>query len=152
MKKNIVTVFILIIGLLIIPYAQAKHIHREAVYQQAWCDYHKGIREVELDDYTRADCLIEDHAIEFDFAPKWAESVGQSLYYSLKTNKKAGIVLIMENPKKDKYYLKRVLTLAQKYNIDVWTMQDINDFNSIVYRSEIKEGNKQDNEGNNSSN
>lgn len=130
----ITTTAIFITGLLIIPYAQAKHLYKEADYQQAWCKAHNGQTEVILDDSTRVDCIIDTHAIEFDFAPKWAESVGQSLYYSLKTNKKAGIVLIMENLDKDQYYLQRVVRLAKKHNIDVWTMKDLQDFESIAYK------------------
>ena len=123
----------LIAGLILCPYAQAKHLHPEADYQQAWCSYHKGITEVELDDFTRCDCLTKHNAIEFDFSNKWAESIGQSLHYSNKLHKKAGIVLIMENPDTDKYYLQRVLRLAKKYKIDVWTMQNLEDFNNKVY-------------------
>lgn len=120
--------------LLNIPYAEASHTHTEADYQAVWCNYHKGDIEVKLNDYTRADCITKTHAIEFDFANKWAESIGQALYYSIKTNKRAGIVLIIEEPLKDNYYLKRVLEVAKKHKIDVWTMQDINDTNSIVYK------------------
>lgn len=129
---------LLFIGLLIagllIPPAEAKHLHPEADYQQAWCNYHKGIMEVEQEDFTRIDCLTKKNAIEFDFSNKWAESIGQSLHYALKTGKRAGIVLIMEKPDTDKYYLQRVLKLAKKYKIDVWTMQNLEDFNSYVYK------------------
>lgn len=128
---------LLLTGLLIFmltPYAQAKHLHPEAEYQQAWCSYHKGNMEVEQDDFTRVDCLTDKHAIEFDFANKWAESIGQALHYAQKTHKRAGIVLIMENPDKDKYYLQRVIRLAKKYKIDVWTMKDLEDFNTKVYK------------------
>lgn len=121
------------VGLFINP-AQAKHLHSEAEYQQAWCNYNKGIIEVELDDFTRIDCKTSTHAIEFDFAQKWAESIGQSLHYANKTHKRAGIVLIMENPDKDQYYLQRVLRLAKKYKIDVWTMKDLEDFSTKVYK------------------
>ena len=36
------------------------------------------------------------HEIEFDFGNKWAESIGQALYDSIQTEKKAGIVLILK--------------------------------------------------------
>ena len=51
------------------------------------------------------DCLTSCHAVEFDFASKWAESVGQALYYQYKTNKKAMVVLIIEYPQKQMIYL-----------------------------------------------
>ena len=76
--------------------ATAGHKHPERYYQSQWCAEHNGIMEYRLDDGTRVDCLTETHAIEFDFAPKWAESIGQSLYYGAKTDKTPGIVIIIE--------------------------------------------------------
>jgi len=58
--------------------------------------------EVVLPDKTRCDCLTETHAIEFDFGSKWAEAIGQALYYAIHANKRAGIVLVLE--KKDYRY------------------------------------------------
>jgi hypothetical protein len=59
-----------------------------------------------LPDGTRCDCLTDTHAIEFDFGNKWAEAVGQSAYYALQTQKKAGIVLILESPKDIKFWIR----------------------------------------------
>ena len=56
---------------------------------------------------TRVDCLAKDYAIEFDFAKKWAEAVGQSLYYSKMTGKKPAIALILTSLT-DYRYLKRI--------------------------------------------
>lgn len=75
-----------------------------------------------LFDQTRIDCLTKSHAIEFDFANKWGESIGQSLYYAAVVRKKPGIVLILTNGKNDDKYLQRVKTVANKYKIIVWTM------------------------------
>jgi hypothetical protein len=60
---------------------------------------------VVLPDGTRCDCVTETHAIEFDFGNKWAEAIGQSAYYSLLTDKKAGIVIILEALKPRLYTL-----------------------------------------------
>ena len=98
------------------------HCYLEKEYQNKWCKANHGTAEYILNDKTRIDCLTKDYAIEFDFASKWAESIGQSLYYALSTNKNAGVVLIMENPQKDMKYLIRLKEVAQKYNIKVWTM------------------------------
>ncbi|MCQ2754320.1 MAG: hypothetical protein MJ231_04635, partial [bacterium] len=57
-----------------------KHNHSESSYQHAWCSEHNGIEEYENSDFTRVDCLTDDYAVEFDFANKWAESVGQALH------------------------------------------------------------------------
>lgn len=114
---------ILITALLITP-TLAEHQYKEKDYQAIWCNKMEGILEVVTEDGARADCITLLYAVEFDFAPKWAESVGQSLYYGLAFNKKPGIVLIMENPKEDEKYLKRLQMIAKKYKIKVWTMDN----------------------------
>lgn len=98
------------------------HIYLEKEYQNHWCKCNNGQTEYRLSDLTRIDCLTKDYAIEFDFANKWAESIGQSLYYALMTGKKAGVVLIIENGAKDTKYLNRLKCVAQKYNIKVWAI------------------------------
>lgn len=105
----------------------AAHTYLEKDYQTHWCKANNGQLEYRLQDKTRIDCLTDDYAIEFDFASKWAESIGQALYYALSTNKKAGVVLILENGEKDKKYLLRLQEVAKLYNIKVWTItpQDI---------------------------
>ena len=65
---------------------------------------------------TRVDCLTKDYAIEFDFANKWAESVGQSLYYAHMTKKKPAVVLIMSKLT-DMKYVKRVERLDKDIQI-----------------------------------
>lgn len=101
----------------------AAHEHKETYYQDKWCSEHNGKAEVVLADKTRADCITSTHAIEFDFGKKWAESLGQALYYSLQTGKRAGIVLILETPKDRKYFL-RLNSTIQHFNlhIDTWEM------------------------------
>ena len=96
-----------------------KHKHSESSYQHAWCNKHNGIEEYRNKDFTRVDCLTETHAVEFDFANKWAESIGQALYYQFMTGKKAKVVLILENPKKEIVYYKRVKKLGCIHNFDV---------------------------------
>ena len=51
--------------------------------------------------------MTKDYAIEFDFAKKWAEAIGQSLYYSKLTGKSPAIVLILTSPT-DYRYVKRI--------------------------------------------
>ena len=102
--------------------ASAKHIYKEKEYQDCWCDKAGGVTEYVLPDKTRVDCLMDKYAIEFDFAEKWAESIGQAIYYAIMTKKKPGVVLILEKPK-DKRYLKRLETVAKKLKIKVWTVK-----------------------------
>lgn len=129
MKSEKVTCFILL-SLLFMSPAWAKRLHYEATYQNKWCTEMCGKQEYELDDKTRVDCLTKTHAIEFDFANKVYEGIGQSLYYGIKTKKKPGIVLIVENPKKEQKYINRMKRVARKKGIDCWIMYecDLYDF------------------------
>ena len=90
-------------------YKYVKHKHYESSYQRAWCSMHNGVEEYENSDRTRVDCLTDTHAVEFDFANKWAECIGQALYYGLRTNKQPTCLLIIENMGNDLKYLKRVI-------------------------------------------
>lgn len=120
-------IFITLLILTIYPvfvFAQTPKNHQyfEKDYQKVWCDAHCGTREVILSDRARVDCVTATHAIEFDFAPKWAESIGQALYYGYALNKKPGIVLIIENADKDQKYINRVKSVAEIYGITLWIM------------------------------
>jgi len=79
---------------------------KEKVYQQAWCSAQGGKSEVVMPDRSRADCLLQNYAIEFDFCTKWAECIGQSLSYATMTNKKPMCILIC-NPKNQQRYIDR---------------------------------------------
>jgi hypothetical protein len=109
------------IVILVTTTAQAKRLHPEKWYQAQWCQDNNGQVEVVLPDRTRCDCLTSTHAIEFDFGSKWAESIGQALYYSIQTGKRAGVVLILEKQKDYKYWI-RLNTIIDHYGlpIDVW--------------------------------
>ena len=75
--------------------------------------------EYENEDFTRVDCLTPVHAVEFDFANKWHESIGQALHYGTVTGKKPMVVLILDNPKKQMVYFKRIQKISEKFNFDV---------------------------------
>ena len=79
----------------------------EMYYENEWCTTDFGRKEVILWYMTRVDCMTKDYAIEFDFAKKWAEAIGQSLYYSKLTGKSPAIVLILTSPT-DYRYVKRI--------------------------------------------
>ena len=104
--------------------AAAGQQHPERWYQERWCEG-KGQMEVVLPDGTRCDCLTDSHAIEFDFGKKWSEAIGQSLNYAMQTNKRAGIVMIIETPKDRKYWI-RLNSIVQHYGlpIDTWMMEE----------------------------
>lgn len=100
----------------------AAHLENEKAYQERWCAEQKGVTEYVLDDRTRVDCLTVEYAVEVEFAAKWAESIGQALYYGIRTCRTPGVVLIMECEGDDRY-LKRLQAVAEKYGIRIWTIQ-----------------------------
>lgn len=117
MKKFIILILLLIA---ILP-VEAKRIYAEKVYQTQWCKAHNGKMEYRLSDKARVDCLTDTLAVEFDFANKWAECVGQALYYGRQTKKQPACVLIMENGEKDTKYLYRLRRAAYKKGVNMRT-------------------------------
>ncbi len=130
MLNKFIYFFIMIIMTGLASYAQSPkhHVYYEKDYQKAWCDAHSGSTEVVLPDKARVDCVTSTHAIEFDFAVKWAESIGQAQYYGTVLGKFPGIVLIVEDVNKDMRYVERVRAVANKNTISLWLMypEDMN--------------------------
>ena len=103
--------------------ARAGHEQPEKHYQGQWCAEAGGAMETTPREGLRVDCETGDHAVEFDFAAKWAEAIGQSLAYAGATGKRAGIVLILEDAGDARYLDKLRFTIAAaNLPIDVWTM------------------------------
>ena len=102
------------------------HPHSESSYQHAYCSAHNGTEEYELSDKTRIDCLTDEYAIEFDFANKWAESIGQCLHYGLLSGRKPKVVLILDDKYKEQQmvYYERVKKVGQTYGIEVEYVSD----------------------------
>lgn len=131
MKKRHIYVILFLIAVCFfyaigaIKISATTHKHHEAYYQNQWCAERNGQVEVVLPDKTRCDCLTDFHAVEVDFATKWAEAIGQSLYYSTQTGKPPGILLIIRN-EKDQKYTGRINAVIEYYNlpITVWTINE----------------------------
>ena len=96
---------LLAVGLSPPGHAKKTEKKNENYYQEAWC-FERGITEYVLPDRTRVDCLTGSHAVEFDWAKKWAKNISQSLYYALQTGKRAGVVLIIKRRKHYKYWIR----------------------------------------------
>ena len=96
----------------------------EADYRDFACKQLEGNIEYALDDGSRVDCLTDQYAIEFDFAKKWAEAIGQSLYYAEKTGKQPGIILIIPT-EKDMRHMEKIkkVVKAKKLNIKLWSIR-----------------------------
>lgn len=75
-------------------------IHSELSQRDGW---HSLEKEYRLDDGTRVDLLFPRQACEIDWANKWAEGVGQSIYYGLKTRKAPLVILLAKKDGWEKY-------------------------------------------------
>lgn len=93
----------------------------EKMYQREWCNAVGGQMEVVLEDGARVDCLTRDYAVEFDYAHKWAESIGQALYYGIMTKRRPGVVLI--TGPNDNAYIARFKAVAKKHKIMLWKVE-----------------------------
>lgn len=111
--KNIIFL-VIFLTFLLNPVCYAKHLYKEAVYQEYWCNKRGGILEYELADMSRVDCLLPDYAVEFDFAKKRDECLGQALRYAAYTKKNPACCLIIEKKKELKYYYQLRYTIKKK--------------------------------------
>ena len=94
----------------------------ESEYTRIWCTAHDGEQEYTLIDKARVDCLTKDYAIEVDRPERWAESIGQALFYAASTGRRAGIVMIM-GADSDRYMRRlRMAIRAHDLDITVWTV------------------------------
>jgi hypothetical protein len=81
----------------------------ESDYVKKYC---KGTIEHRLYDSTRVDCLTDDYAIEYDWGHKWAEGIGQALFYGAVTGKKPAVALIVDT-ETEKRYIDRALIASK---------------------------------------
>jgi len=72
--------------------------------------------EVRLADGCRVDLLSDTEAIEVDFAAKWAEAIGQSLYYAIETGRQPAIVLLTRRDR-DERFVERCRKVCAVYGI-----------------------------------
>lgn len=75
--------------------------------------------EFVLPDGARVDVMTEEYAIEIDFTNKWAECIGQALYYGQVTNKKPVCLLLVEVDPKEPG-IKRCRAVCVRERIDLW--------------------------------
>lgn len=101
---------------------------QEADYIQLINQHFRGEREVGVNS-GRVDIVTDSFAIEVEFAPKWKNAIGQSLWYGLQTNKRPGIVLVKKVGKElehNKYVimLHSALDYGGLHDIKVWVWPD----------------------------
>ena len=110
----------IIISIMLLPclaFGQTR-LNLEQYYTDQWCLDKGGNTKVTLPDDTRPDCVTYAHAIETDFADKWAEAIGQSLHYARMLDLPPAILFIIEKPS-DQRYLERVDMILRRYNLDI---------------------------------
>lgn len=91
----------------------------ELAISKQWCSTQGGQAEYRLSDGSRIDCLLDEYAVEVEWAHKWTEAVGQSLYYAAVTQKKPAILLLVRG-KKDSRYVQRLGVIQEELGITVW--------------------------------
>ena len=97
---------------------EAEHTRRLAVQYDAQS-------EVVLWDKTRADLVGSTWVGEVDWAPKWAEGIGQALYYSIVMDRQP--VLFLLTKRGEERFVYRAQTVCAKYKINlivVWVQND----------------------------
>jgi hypothetical protein len=134
--KHLIIILILVIVAFIILFTmtQRKPIASawvESDYQSYVLEKLGGESEYRLSDGSRVDILTHQYAIEIDYAYKWAEAIGQSLYYAEMSEREPGIVLILANRDNYKAYIDRILLMARKYKITVWTVDAFGNLKNI---------------------
>lgn len=77
-------------------------------------------REVRLPDGTRCDLVNKEYAIEAEYPRKWAESIGQSLYYGIELKKKPAVLFLVSDPEREKKYIQRAKVVAKKHGITIY--------------------------------
>ncbi len=106
MKYLIILISLLSFGALAEP---------ESYYRDLDCTDRSGKAEHRNSDGTYTDCLTDEIAIEYDFAPKWYECITQAGHYSIETGKLPVCVLIFRRDT-DIKYLQRAIRFTSKYH------------------------------------
>lgn len=77
--------------------------------------------EYHTPDGSRVDILTAEVAFEVDYAPKYAEGIGQSLFYGLATNRRPGLILLIKDFESERRFYLRALAVCSKYDIVLQT-------------------------------
>lgn len=66
-----------------------------------------GEREFRTHDGSRVDILTDDHAIEVEWVKKWAQAVGQAVFYAAVTGRRPAIILLLRDKPNEQTYVLR---------------------------------------------
>ena len=84
----------------------------EVEIMRKWCDERGGRSEFRLPDGTRVDCELPTQSVEADYSKKWAECVGQAMYYGSVTGKQ-GVCLLLIGKGNWQAHLRRAKTIGR---------------------------------------
>ncbi len=116
----------IVFGLCLLPWFThaEQRFHEKEYYLGKWCRFQSGEIDYRAKDKTPVDCLLDTHAVAFEFADKWTEAIDRSLDYAKETGKDAAIVLILERLE-DEGLLKEMKQTIRKEDlpIEVWVIQ-----------------------------
>lgn len=111
--------YLLLFTLITPSIAMAKHRHKEVWYQEHLAALLGGMMEYSPpEDNVRIDVLTDTEAIEVDFANKWAEGIGQALYYAVLSGERPCVALIVEK-EKEYGFVRRVINTRNGLWIDL---------------------------------
>lgn len=124
MRQAIIVIIVILISSFNV--SAKKRPIKESEYIKTYCKRFGGVIEYKLKDGTFVDCLTDDEAIEFDFADKWAEAVGQSLHYAIMSGKKPAIALIVLSEKEFRF-VKKVININNEFglNLNIYMIKDL---------------------------
>ena len=100
----------------------ASSLHGGNFYIDTFCNRFEGKKNYTLSDGSRVGCYTASHVIEIKNAYNWTTALGQTLYNSLITKKKGGVVLIMEHPDRDRSHLNKLIKIAKQHRVYVWVI------------------------------
>ena len=89
----------------------------EAFHRDRLAPLYDAQAEVRLWDGTRVDLRTDTYAIEIDWPQKWAEAIGQSLYYAEVTGLEPGIILLVRDMDSDRRHVYRCQTVCARAGI-----------------------------------
>ena len=81
-----------------------------------------GTHQYICPDQSRVDVLTDEYAYEVEWANKWKEAPTQAILYSMLTNKKPAVILLMRGNKTEKVYYLRCLAVCGKIGVRLETL------------------------------
>ena len=93
----------------------------EPVWSKWLAEKMGGVPEYVLPDRSRVDILTPTLAIEVDWAKKWAEAIGQAIFYGIVTEKQPAVLLLLRSKPTEAKYIERAKLATDKLQIPVFT-------------------------------